>query len=558
MSSYDGNKAVKLVKGFEEGFGIGYSGPQERADTSNNLPLKNIGTKTDLWNKVMKEVKLGRYAGPFEKREIPFKNFIQSPIGLVPKAGGQTHLIFHLSYDFDNGNRSLNAETPAELCSVKYRDLDHAIKNCLLLLKEANQMANDKMMAVIYYCKSDLKSAFRILSVLVLHHKWLLLMAEHPETGERFYFIKKCLPFGASISCALFQEFSNALHHITEYLIKKKNRLTNYLDDFLFISWLKNECNWIMDQFLRMWERINCPVSMEKSEFATEQIIFLGVLLNGIYHCLCIPEGKRLKAINQIKLMLSKKKATIKEIQQLTGILNFLQKAIVPGCAFTRRLYSKLTTRDKKGRRLKQHHHMYLDKEFRDDCKVWLEFLDQEADRQRVLCRPFLDLDMFSTSEELNFYTDASGKISYGCYFMGNWTCGHVWTRELLMKDPSIEFLELFALCAAILTWEDHEKLVNSGIVIFCDNQAVVGMINNTSSSCPACMKLIRVLVLNCLKYNRRISVKYVKSSDNILTDSLSRQRWYIFWENAPSITKKLPDEVPHYLFPVEKFLKSD
>ena len=46
----------------------------------------------------MKEVKVGRYCRPFE--QIPYANYIQSPIGLVPKAGGKMRLIFHLSYDF--------------------------------------------------------------------------------------------------------------------------------------------------------------------------------------------------------------------------------------------------------------------------------------------------------------------------------------------------------------------------------------------------------------------------------------------------------------------------
>ena len=64
---------------------------------SPNLKLEGVGDELTLWNKVMKEVKLKRYAGPFE--QIPFKHFIQSPIGLVPKDGGKdTRLIFHLSY----------------------------------------------------------------------------------------------------------------------------------------------------------------------------------------------------------------------------------------------------------------------------------------------------------------------------------------------------------------------------------------------------------------------------------------------------------------------------
>ena len=70
-----------------------YTGPEDRKDTSPNIPL-HIGSKTELWNKIMKEVKLGWYAGPFEK--IPFDNYMQSPVGLVPKAGNKTRLIFHL------------------------------------------------------------------------------------------------------------------------------------------------------------------------------------------------------------------------------------------------------------------------------------------------------------------------------------------------------------------------------------------------------------------------------------------------------------------------------
>ena len=74
----------------------------------------------------MDEVQVGRFAGPFS--DIPYKDtYIQSPIGLVPKAGNKTRLIFHLSYTFKNGNKSVNYHTPKELCSVKYNDLDVAV-----------------------------------------------------------------------------------------------------------------------------------------------------------------------------------------------------------------------------------------------------------------------------------------------------------------------------------------------------------------------------------------------------------------------------------------------
>ena len=57
----------------------------------------------DLWNKIMKEVRVGRVAGPYET--IPFENYIQSPVGLVSKSGGKTRMIFHLSFNFSERTR---------------------------------------------------------------------------------------------------------------------------------------------------------------------------------------------------------------------------------------------------------------------------------------------------------------------------------------------------------------------------------------------------------------------------------------------------------------------
>ena len=88
-------------------------------------------------------------------------------------------------------------------------------------------------------------------------------------------------------------------------------------------------------------------MALEKTEWATVRIVFLGTLLDGERWCLCIPNEKRTKALSQIRLMMSKRSATIKQIQALTGILNFLNRAMVPGRVFTRRMYSKLKTKDK-------------------------------------------------------------------------------------------------------------------------------------------------------------------------------------------------------------------
>ena len=86
-TQYDLVETAFLVDGFTNGFDIGYAGPEVRQSQSKNIPF-TVGNKVELWNKIMKEVKLGRVAGPFS--EIPYQNYIQSPVGLVPKAGGKT------------------------------------------------------------------------------------------------------------------------------------------------------------------------------------------------------------------------------------------------------------------------------------------------------------------------------------------------------------------------------------------------------------------------------------------------------------------------------------
>ena len=80
LSNYDKDETIFLTQGFKNGFSIGYQGQQDIRQKSPNLPL-TVGTEVDLWNKVMKEVKLKRFAGPF--KDIPFDSYIQSPIGFI-------------------------------------------------------------------------------------------------------------------------------------------------------------------------------------------------------------------------------------------------------------------------------------------------------------------------------------------------------------------------------------------------------------------------------------------------------------------------------------------
>ena len=321
--------------------------------TARNLPL-SVGNKFDLWNKVMKEVKDKRYAGPYEK--VPFKYFIQSPIGLVPKdKGKKTRLIFHLSYP--KKGDSVNASIPDEECSVKYPDFLDAVKLCLKAGKGCHG------------AKSDMSMAFRNIPMDSKPWRYLILKCKHPVSGKTYYFVDKCMPFGASISCAIFQEFSNAVAFIVRH--KTGEDLVNYLDDYFFAALVKLMCDSQVQSFLDVCKWINFPVSLEKTVWGSTLKVFLGLLIDTINQLICIPADKLDRALDKIEYFLNNrnKKVTVHQVQSLAGFLNFLCRYIVPGRTFVR-LYSIILTED----RLLPHHHVRVTEEVRLDLEIWKNF----------------------------------------------------------------------------------------------------------------------------------------------------------------------------------------
>ena len=162
------------------------------------------------------------------------------------------------------------------------------------------------------------------------------------------------------------------------------------------------------------------------------------------------------------------------------------------------------------------------------------------------------------TADQLNFYSDASanGDLGFGAIFKNRWIFGQWEPNFVADVQPSIEFLELYALCAGIITWQ--EELIQTRIIVFCDNISVVHMVNNLTSGCKQCMKLIRILALNNLKHDRRVFVRHVTGKKNILSDALSHLKIDKFLRLAPSMVSGYPDKVDASIWPVSKIWIND
>ena len=151
-------------------------------------------------------------------------------------------------------------------------------------------------------------------------------------------------------------------------------------------------------------------------------------------------------------------------------------------------------------------------------------------------------------------YSDASGNSSLGFGAL----CGPEWTYGQWDKnfndtyDPSIEYLELFGVTVAVLNW--IKLFSNKRIILVCDNESVVHMINSLSSKCKNCMVLIRIIMAESLLRNVSVYAKHVRTEANGKADALSRLDFDRFWGICDrSSMNSLPSTIPVSIWPISK-----
>ena len=510
-----------LLNGFKFGFQIPYEGPREHRFSKNHGSAKcNSKLVEEI---IMKEVAVGRVAGPFFS--MPIRNLMISPVGLVPKSTpGEMRLIFDLS--FPNGS-SINEGIPREYASVSYTSFDAVVD---MVLKEGQGCS---------LIKIDVKSAFRLLPI---HPSDFSLLGM--SVGEKI-FVDKCLPFGLSASCALFEKFSTFL----EWCIKQavgSDLLIHYLDDFCGCAKMEADAQSMLGTALKVFEDMGVPVAEEKVEGPDTTIKFLGLEVDTIAFEIRIPKDKLIEVQRALRAALGRKKLSLREIQSLVGRLNFCCKAIRPGRAFCRRLIDATIG-------LKRpFHRTRVTEGMREDMLLWLEFLEQHNGVTIMSDMCWRD----NHSLKLHVYTDAAGGLGFGAFFQNKWAVGE-WPAQVqeaeLYKD--ITFKELFPIVLALSLW--GSELANQRVIFHCDNMSVVCIINKQSAKSKPVMWLVRKLVHSCLFYNIVLKAKHIEGSRNDIADAISRFQFNRFRLLAPEAERE-PTPLPENIWTelIERFCR--
>ena len=205
-------------------------------------------------------------------------------------------MITHLSYP--NGN-SINHYIDPRGTTTSYQSFDYAVKIVA------------KYSYGCYISKGNVEAAFRILPIL--KKDWHLLGIKF---NSRFY-IDICLPFSASISCALFEKVGSVLQWLAHH--RAGHPIAHYLDDFFMAHILQQVCDLIIQTIHDTCTEVGVTMALDKRVFATQIIEYLGLLIDTILMIIRIPQDKQRDLIQHLSDVITTDSATASSLQSLAS-----------------------------------------------------------------------------------------------------------------------------------------------------------------------------------------------------------------------------------------------
>jgi len=236
------------------------------------------------------------------------KGIHTSPLGLIPKKNKprKWRLIVDLSAP---QGMSINDGIDAELSSLSYSSIDY------------------------------------LASLVVSEGRGSKIVLVHPEDQhllgvqwEGVVYINRVLPFGLRSTPKLFTAVADAIQWI---LCKKGiNEGLHYLDDFILVADDLHTAECQRDTLFSSFAKLRVPIEQSKLEGPSTCLSFLGIEVITESLQLCLPSSK-LSNLKEILAEYIQLRTTAKRnLQRLTGLLQFATKVVHLGRPFLRRLYA--------------------------------------------------------------------------------------------------------------------------------------------------------------------------------------------------------------------------
>ena len=151
-------------------------------------------------------------------------------------------------------------------------------------------------------------------------------------------YIDKVLPFGLRSAPKIFSAVADALL----WILNKKGitKGLHYLDDFILVAKDKGVAQKQKQALLSTFKNLEVPIEQSKLEGPDTCLTFLGIEIDTEKLQLRLPRKKLADLKALLASYMCHSSIPKKEIERITGLLQFACKVVRPGRPFLRRLYA--------------------------------------------------------------------------------------------------------------------------------------------------------------------------------------------------------------------------
>ena len=208
-----------------------------------------------------------------------------------------------------------------------------------------------------------------------------------------------------------------------------------------------------------------------KTVWPCTHIEFLGLELDSVSMEARLPVDKLTYLKELLAYWLTKHSASLVEVQELVGFLQFASQVIPQSrsCCLI----------DFSSKFRSQFVQLHIPASTHHDLVWW-----------KVFCDPWNGVQVLSPVQpSVCIYTDASGRKGLGGIFGSEWYSSRV---PCHFRERDIQFKEAFAIFQAILHWGDQWS--SRHILFYCDNQDVVAWLTSGTCHSKHSMPLVRII----------------------------------------------------------------
>lgn len=448
--------------------------------------------KQQIREYIHKELAYGALSGPY--CSLPWSDRVAvSPMTTRPKKDSpKRRVITDLSWPIGGG---VNEGIPKDTYLSKVTKLLYPSVDTICL--RAFQLGKGKA----WGWKRDMSRAFRWVNLCP--NDWPL-MGTYWEGA--IYFDKVAVMGGRSCPY-IMQRVSSLCRH---FMANMGLVVFNYVDDFIGVE-LESRVWQAFNTMGHLLRDLGPAEALDKAVSPTQVIVCLGTGFDLVDMIMFVPQDKITDIKQELSVWFAKSWYTRHQLECLIGKLQYLSACVRPGRVFIARLLNQL-------RKSQKYDHLQMLPELLKDLQWWWKFLGVFNGTSIMW--------LHSDSQVNSWFGSDASLSGIGAWIKVPGVVAGCCMRQELpqwLQDMhwSIARLEYLALVAALDLW--GEALSGKYVKMFCDNEAVVHIVNNGSAKDGIMQSLSRKLSFIQARFDFKLKLVHLSSTENLWADLLSR-----------------------------------